>query len=141
MVVRETVTKKKLHLTILTRTRTHKDGRNIQFLITEWHLQNKCKKDIKKVFDLSKLTLFGIRDRTLSIKWNNLAMMQRASVFLKDREFEIHNQVSMIWVYLLVFPWALTVPASSSKIFPLLPQEAWDLFPRVWSAPRTAWWL
>ena len=55
-------TKKKLHLANLTCTQTHQEG-NIQFLSTEWHVQNKP----KKVLDLSKLTLFGIRDRTVII--------------------------------------------------------------------------
>ena len=46
LVVQETATKKKLHLANLTRTRMHQAGRNIQFLNTEWHVQNKRKKEI-----------------------------------------------------------------------------------------------
>ena len=52
----------KLHLKNLTYTRMHQDGRNIQFLSTEWHVQ----KAVKMMLDLSKLTLFGIGDRTNS---------------------------------------------------------------------------
>ena len=46
--VRKTATKMTLHLTILTRTLMHQEGDNIQFLSTEWQVQNKRKKEIKK---------------------------------------------------------------------------------------------
>ena len=39
LVARGPPQKEKLHLAILTRTRTHQDGRNIQLLSTEWQVQ------------------------------------------------------------------------------------------------------
>ena len=39
-----TATEKKLHLTVLTRTRTHQDDRNIQFLSTYKNKRKKIKK-------------------------------------------------------------------------------------------------
>ena len=43
------------------------DGRNIQLLSTEWARTKINAKEIKKVLDLSKLTLFGVGDRTETI--------------------------------------------------------------------------
>ena len=45
----------------LTHNRTH---HNVQFQTPNGTYKNKRKKETKKVLDLSKLTLFGIRDRT-----------------------------------------------------------------------------
>ena len=53
LVVRETATKMKLYLAILTSTQTYEDGRNIQLLSTKCTYKNNRKKEIKKVLDLS----------------------------------------------------------------------------------------
>ena len=58
--VRGPLQKEKLHLAILTRTRTHQDGRNIQFKTPNETYKNKRKKVIKNVLNISKLTLFVI---------------------------------------------------------------------------------
>ena len=64
--VREPLQKEKLCLAILARTRTHQDGRNIQFYTQNDTHKNKRKRDLKNVLDLSKLTLFGVQDRTVA---------------------------------------------------------------------------
>ena len=60
-------TKKTLHLSILTRTRTHQSSRNIQIWTQNGMYKNKRKRDVKKALGLSKLTLFVVQDRTIPI--------------------------------------------------------------------------
>ena len=70
---------KRLHWSILTRTRTHQSSRNIQIWTQNGTCKNKRKKEIIRTLDLSKLTLFGIRDRTttlMSCAWEKVAQIR-----------------------------------------------------------------